>query len=268
MNEIIEKLGQKMFPIFRRHFRKTSPFNLRLLSTNFSLVAFSIKPAFLLDFNPFPQNLSEDQKLLKMEQLLEEIASSTSDNNFTVPRFMMLNGSDILIFNQNQVSENLSIKIDGCQIVNVSDSLRKPQFLIDESVIAEITEMIANVKSQISKHSIGKCLNLKTEDSWNISTLFGLLLNYPVVYYYSDLSSCQNCLAHINLLNIKLFLALVDDNDDGKDQILISSFTFPETLKTQCLENVDCWRKNLEEMWKSLHFKLKIDVVNLDVVLL
>jgi len=76
----------------------------------------------------------------------------------------------------------------------------------------------------------------------NRSTVFGLLLGYPVVYWYKDVTTADNCLSHVPL---RLFRILAVDSTANSQPTVIYSFTVPEQLYSHCQFLIDSWQKQL-----------------------
>jgi len=96
----------------------------------------------------------------------------------------------------------------------------------------------------------------------NHTTVFGLLLGYPVVYWYSNVTSADNCLSQVPL---RLFRILAVDSKADSHSTVIYSFTVPEQLYSHCQSFVDSWQKHLFTSvsldWAySLHTDNKITV--------
>jgi len=76
----------------------------------------------------------------------------------------------------------------------------------------------------------------------NRSTVFGLLLGYPVVYWYKNITDADNCLSHVPL---RLFRILAVDSTADSKPTIIYSFTVPERLYSHCQFLIDSWQKQL-----------------------
>jgi hypothetical protein len=119
-----------------------------------------------------------------------------------------------------------------------------------------------SVRHQIELNRDGFCLT--TPSGWNMSTLFGLLLNYPVVYYYSDIVCGNNCLAQVDLKCIQSALQAGVDR-----KVTLFSFSFPLCLQDLLSDAVHDWtRKKHQDLWTGFDIQSEIKIVNLDVVLL
>eukprot|EP00057_Strongylocentrotus_purpuratus_P011466 XP_011665940.1 PREDICTED: UPF0739 protein C1orf74 homolog [Strongylocentrotus purpuratus] len=99
---------------------------------------------------------------------------------------------------QNNLSERV------CTFIDVSGKLPNPT-LADRKITEEMMIISKDILRQVEagfadpRHSSGDLiLTLQLEDDWNVSTIFGLLLGYPVLYWY-QVDIQDNCLAHTPL---------------------------------------------------------------------
>jgi len=107
--------------------------------------------------------------------------------------------------------------------------------------------------------------SLELTPDMNRSTVFGLLLGYPVVYWYSNVTSADNCLSQVPLRMLKI--SAVDSTTDSQPTV-IYSFTVPEQLYSHCRFAIENWEKQLfrsastlcTDWAHSLHADCKITV--------
>jgi len=103
-------------------------------------------------------------------------------------------------------------------IVDISCDRKEPKMATSEIVVNQEC-MTAEVMKQIID-SAEEVIDLRYKESWNISTLFGILLGYPVVYYY-DINNENNCLSNQDLLVHKI----------GIKDIWAISFSVPANIE-------------------------------------
>jgi len=84
----------------------------------------------------------------------------------------------------------------------------------------------------------------------NRSTVFGLLLGYPVVYWYSDITRADNCLSHVPL---RMFSISAMNSTAANQPTVIYSFTVPELLYSHCKFLIDNWQNKLFALVSTLH---------------
>jgi hypothetical protein len=115
-----------------------------------------------------------------LEEILNEIVEKLGDQNVSILRAVILDCDDVIIFHQRILLQNLMCDIDRSVVVDISKNLAEPRHLNQQQVLAEIIEMRKEVAKQISENEDTKCFSLKRVSTWNVSTLFGFLLDYPV----------------------------------------------------------------------------------------
>jgi len=94
------------------------------------------------------------------------------------------------------------------------------------------------------KSTDGTQFNIQPPVNMNRTTLYGVLLGYPVVYWYDDVNGAGNCLSMIPLQVITVSVPVNTGNCD------IYSFSFPEALLCECSESVNAWRSQLVEKYE------------------
>ncbi|CRL00849.1 CLUMA_CG014100, isoform A [Clunio marinus] len=103
---------------------------------------------------------------------------------------------------------------DSHIFVDVSGSLEKPgNFKLNDFNIEKHLEVI---RKQIISFENDLFVDLEISEEYCVPTIFGYLINYPVLYYYND-ENDRNCLS---LVDLKVFQIIRDD------EILIS-FSIP-----------------------------------------
>ena len=145
-------------------------------------------------------------------------------------------------FNQLQCSLLQAKSADNKHpiVIDISSNLKHPVSLTSAESLNIITLCLEGV--------IGDFLQLNEQPSEvvaveifadiNRTTLFGLLLSYPVLYWYSS-TSCGNCLGMISLNNTTVLLKLQNE------KTLVYSFSFPVQFKNICDEVVRIWWKEI-----------------------
>jgi len=98
------------------------------------------------------------------------------------------------------------------------------------------------VTEQLTTWNTDDAFTLELTPDVNQSTVFGLLLGYPVVYWYSNITSANNCLSNVPLRMFRI--SAVDSTADCQPSV-IYSFTVPEQLYSHCQFLIDNWQKQL-----------------------
>ncbi|NXA39596.1 CA074 protein, partial [Eudromia elegans] len=91
---------------------------------------------------------------------------------------------------------------------------------------------------------------------WNLCTIFGVILGYPLAYTFAVEDSFENCLA---LTPLRVFTVQASCHRIRDDlTVQIYSFSIPENLYPEMKEVVDTWCDNLKNTFSS-----QTDFVNL-----
>ncbi|NXJ74330.1 CA074 protein, partial [Trogon melanurus] len=84
---------------------------------------------------------------------------------------------------------------------------------------------------------------------WNLCTMAGVLLGYPVAYAFAAGEDAENCLA-LTPLRVFTVQASCPRIRDGL-RVQIYSFSVPESLCTELKGVLDAWRNELEEAFSA-----------------
>jgi hypothetical protein len=170
---------------------------------------------------------------------------------------------DFLIANINALNEALNDVInqdnDNKKIVfiDVSGHKDKPDLIAAGSEeYLKLVQMAKDLHEEFKNYKedhYAKHLSMKS--GWNMTTIFGLCLGYPVVYWYKDLDQCSNCLSCLELLNVEVV----------KHEKTISSFTVPKDLLRK---DETSHIKNIMVRWKAHISSVDGIVINEDTVVL
>lgn len=217
-NLIIRHLGSKLK-------QRTSE-----IKNNIQYVDFGLKPSYLLDFGV--------KSLLCLTDLIKDIES----NHLTESDLKAVQvGMDYLIVNPDLFRRMHSEHKDYIKFVDISSN-RKTAEVIDKS---EGTDKV-----------ISTCFCIMTEESWdmtladdiNLTSAFGYLIGYPVVYWFDSdsLKSAGNSqdVQHTEVVGVRA---------DGQTAV-VYSFSYPDGLSDVLEDHVNKWFQNWQETanWKKL----------------
>ena len=204
----------------------------RELSLTLYFLSKSLKPGFLWDIGSV-----STEKLLKLSFMLEEL-------------LVIIIEQDYYVCSKKALAKHLDCLLDELPIIiDVSGDKTVPEILQDRK-LSDIHNMIKNVKGQVEELQ-ESVLVLQIQETWNISTLFGLLLGYPIVYYYN--SGCtQNCLNNTNILVFRV----------GYQDVWPISFTVPAELYEQCRASIDNWKSKIEEKFLEIDINIEVRCEN------
>ena len=226
-----------------------------------------LKPALLLDFS-----------VPSAECLHHLLDAATKTGVLTNKLLVLTIDMDMLVISPDAFDN--SVDIFAClTFVDVSASQEHP------CVISGLDDRLLQTRTAFSRFLAEKdkctaCMELPIErdssSTANPSTLFGVLLGYPVVYYYNTSLQCQdNCLSMVPLIHFVVSGLLGQSVSMGSGKLcqkhIIFSFSVPE-LFVDLLPKVEAWYKDRKDsrIWCGLFQELQLErnVVNLPSVCL
>lgn len=250
------------------------------IAVNVVAVDRGLKPSFLFDYAfvstnvmaNFVENLYQESLILNLLDVV-----SISDH--------------ILVTRFSSLIDHLHDTCEGYErknvLIDVSKHLKDPEIMGDSDCERVITSCLDSIKCA-EVNSEKQCRIVKLSEEHNATTLFGLLLGYPVIYWYSsENTDTGNCLDMVPIRVIKVF-SVLDEGESHKHNSSIKtklnhsvnerqlhsiySWSYPNEFKTQCQKYVDGWQQNLHSIASkqisanSLLFK--DEVVSLPVVVM
>lgn len=222
-------------------------------------VDLGLKPALLYDSN----SASTEQ----VRQYLRSLQASqlVSKSLLTLD----LNGNT-LIFNPATVISNLEQVLHdrSVAVIDVCHSLEKP--VIAEPLTAElksITEdLLLLLKGFEKLREAEEPLYVGEKcDQWNLCTVFGLLLGFPVTYWFDQTKSFENCLSMTPLMVTTA--ATTWQADAASHTCCLYSFSIPDVLHEETHSNVEYWRLQLQEKFQQQHVLKDLTVCQTTVIL-
>ena len=109
---------------------------------------------------------------------------------------------------------------------------------------------------------------ITVKPEWNITTLFGLLLDYPVVYWYEDIEDGKTCLACKDL--IRHILSYSSQESHSNKSPLVS-FTIPKCVFNSSIEaSIEGWITQCRELAtvNKANISYEKELVNLSTIVL
>ena len=118
-------------------------------------------------------------------------------------------------------------------------------------------EVLNNFIKEVETDLDEQVLRIDVNSSWNICTIFGFLLGFPVVYYF-DIKNANNCLNNQDLIVYKV----------GVNNFSPISFSIPRILEPECKDVLDSWVQDMKVKISSINPSINIShtCVNLPVV--
>uniref|UniRef100_A0A8D3BH15 Zgc:112163 n=1 Tax=Scophthalmus maximus TaxID=52904 RepID=A0A8D3BH15_SCOMX len=229
------------------------------LATQVLAVDLGLKPALLYDSNGSSSS--------QVQQYLSSVQSSqlVSKSLLTLD----LNGNT-LILNPVTVRSNLEqVLHDGSvAVIDICSSLEKPA--ITEPLRGELKSMIHDILLLLRGFEKPKeaekplCVREKC-DEWNLCTAFGLLLGYPVTYWFDQTHSFENCLS-MTPLTVTTAAATLGAGSAGH-RCRLYSFSIPDVLLRETQSNLDNWRLRLQERFQQQNVLKDLSVCQTTVTL-
>lgn len=202
-----------------------------------------IKPALLYDSNAaHADQVQRYLTSLNSEQLVSESLIT-----------LVINGN-ILIINQTLTKVHLEKLFSKrtVAVIDVCHSQHQP--VITDQQGGNLEKMIEALLFSLSEHEhlpearsplfIGEL-----SETWNLCTLFGILLGYPVTYWFDQNKSFENCLTMTPLVVTKAFATW--QVGTVSHQCCLYSFSTPETLEADTQSGLDDWTLRLQEKFQQ-----------------
>ncbi|KAM6166748.1 UPF0739 protein C1orf74 homolog [Erethizon dorsatum] len=203
-------------------------------------VARGLKPAVLYDYNC--------AGALALQGYLEELQRLGLLN----PGLHVLEiGENSLIVSPKHACQHLEqVLLGTIALVDVSSShphpsLCSPDQLQDLKVfVAEITMHLQELQRNLS---LGVSPSRLHSSHWNLCTVFGLLLGYPVSYTFHLNQGNDNCLALTPLRVFSVHTSWLP----GQPPVLLYSFSVPENLFSNLRHILNAWEKDLRTRFRT-----------------
>lgn len=204
------------------------------LSGEVLAVARGLKPALLYDCNCAGSS--------ELQSFLEELQGL----GFLTQGLHILEiGENCLIVSPEHACQHLErVLLGSIAFVDVSSSLPHPcvrsldQLQDLKSLIAEI---ITHLQGRQRDLSVAVSRSRLCSSDWNLCTVFGILLGYPVPYTFHLNQGDDNCLA---LTPLRVFTARISWLL-GQPPVLLYSFSVPESLFPALMDILNTWEKDL-----------------------
>ncbi|KAK9528946.1 hypothetical protein VZT92_013073 [Zoarces viviparus] len=209
------------------------------LAAQVSAVDLGLKPALLYDSN----SAGADQ----VQQYLSSLQSSqlVSKSLLTLD----LNGNSLIV-NTLRVGSNVEqlLHDNNVAVIDICHTLEEP--IVADSLRGETQDVLLllrrleQLKEAEKPHYVGE-----QSDDWNLCTVFGLLLGFPVTYWFDQTKSFENCLSMTPL--IVTTASATWQADSAGHRFCLYSFSFPAVLLKALQSNLEHWRLCLQERFKQ-----------------
>lgn len=216
------------------------------LAAHVSAVDLGLKPALLYDSNG--ACAEQVQQYLSSLQSLQLVSKSLVT--------LDLNGDSLIV---NPVTVRLNLEQVLCDnssvaVIDVCHSLEKPA--ISTPLRGELKSMIQDLLlllgefQQLKEAEKVLYVGEKSEE-WNLCTVFGLLLGYPITYWFDHAKSFENCLSMTPLMVVTA--SATWQSDTAGHRSYLYSFSIPVALHEETKTNLENWKLCLQERFKRQH---------------
>lgn len=184
-------------------------------------------------------------------------------------RAFRLGRDDVLVCNVPETLQRLAEV--SFQFVDVSAGLPAPTSPASppEGVLAMLSSLKRRLAEMASTPSCcdDQLADLEADREWNLCTAFGVLLGYPVVYWFEGGADAGNCLAmeELNVVRVRSVTATVGRPEGARRMTAhddVYSFSFPVVLEGELRPHVDAWWQRLRARAAANDFELvRVDEV-------
>ncbi|KAK2915116.1 UPF0739 protein C1orf74 homolog [Channa argus] len=213
------------------------------LATQVLAVDLGLKPAVLYDSNG--ACAEQVQQYLSSLQAFHLVSKSLIT--------LDLNGN-VLIVNPVTVISNLEQVLDDSSVavIDVCHSLDTPTIInpLTEEQNSTIQNLLLLLREVEQLREAEKPLYVKEKcEKWNLCTTFGLLLGYPVTYWFDQTKSFENCLSMTPLM---VTTAAVTWQADAAGHLCqLYSFSVPDVLIEETQSKLEHWKLCLQERFQQ-----------------
>lgn len=263
------------------HLNRSGVRRVAQLRSDLLAVDCGLKPALLLDFTvPDTSALYSFLEALKRSRLLQsplQVVSIESDLlviNATscVPGGAVRSASEF-IFQSQPLFVNISADLPNPQIIPANSASLKPTINCFLDMLQRIKDCSFGTGVGLEPLAVQTLNGDSGSNAVNPSTLFGLFLGYPAIYYYDmSLESQDNCLSMVPLRNFVLKGTAVNhDCPPSRNRAsqtktkshTVFSFSVPEMIYDDAVleQIINLWleqRKNVEG-WSNIFSDLQLE---------
>lgn len=213
------------------------------LFTQVLSVDLGLKPALLYDAN----GASSEQ----VQQYLNSLQSSqlVSKSLFTLD----LNENTLVVNLESVLSHLKEFCASSVAVVDVCHLLKNPAICeISREKFLNMAEELHSLIEGYEQHNNPEPLYVEEQcENWNLCTVFGLLLGYPVTYWFDQNRSFENCLSMTPLV-VTTASATWRTQNTGHTSCLYS-FSVPANLIQETQYNLKSWDSRLKERFQQQH---------------
>ncbi|XP_078054056.1 UPF0739 protein C1orf74 homolog [Mustelus asterias] len=200
-----------------------------------------LKPTFLFDYSA-----ARTEQIQKYAQELQKMGLLSRDLH------ILSIEDNTLIVNLNKTIKHLerTLQENELSIIDVSAHRASPRLAeacVTEQVKAQLDLILKHLKSQVAqsgkRESSVVSASALFSSEWNLCTVFGFLLGFPVSYWFDFSKSFENCLSMTELRVFSVSASCPRISKNLKHRMY--SFSVPETLYLDLQSTIESWNRHL-----------------------
>uniref|UniRef100_UPI00398F70D0 UPF0739 protein C1orf74 homolog n=1 Tax=Pristiophorus japonicus TaxID=55135 RepID=UPI00398F70D0 len=223
----------------RKNFSESRCLNL---SAEILTVDSGLKPTFLFDYS-----------LAKAEQIQKYVQEIQKTGLLSQDLHILSIEDNVLIINLNKTIRHLEkvLQENEVPIIDVSMHRASPglaETRVTKQVKGQVDLILQHLKFQDVQRGKSESGFVSVSEifssEWNLCTLFGFLLGFPVSYWFDFNKSFENCLSmtELRVFSVSAFCPRVTENLKHR----MYSFSVPEILLLDLQSNIETWNRDLQ----------------------
>ncbi|XP_043911716.1 UPF0739 protein C1orf74 homolog [Protopterus annectens] len=246
-NIAIHRLISAAQRFLRTSRRKSIPADACLrIAGEFLAVGSGLKPGFLYDYNA-----AGAVDVLNYCLALRQLGLTSGMASLYVFEL----GGSVLLLNLEHSIQRLEMLIGrkdaNFPAVDVSANRALPAVCspaVRDQIRCHLSDILQQLK--VLRHSSGDMVHkLLSPPEWNLCTLFGTLLGYPLPYWFDTSKGFENCLAltPLRVYTVKACCSRVA----GGINLTVYSFSVPECVLGEVEDCLDTWLEELQNGFRG-----------------
>ncbi|XP_069810632.1 UPF0739 protein C1orf74 homolog [Dendropsophus ebraccatus] len=228
------------------------------LAANILAVDCGLKPCFLYD--------SGAEDVLQLQSYLQELHHIGFIQG---PLHIVNMAGTILILSVPRVASYLVMLLHTGElhVVDVSATLRNPEVLAQDglrTIQAQLSDLLTHLTPYKSELPGTISVADIPSPEWNLCTIFGFLLHYPVVYWFDTTRNFENCLSFTPLKHVTVETTCATI---GLHKLPLYSFTIPESVYHTVQLFLEAWTESLRRTFSGQHHFRDLNVTMETVIL-
>ncbi len=232
----------------RRGRRRPAPAaSLSEAAANLGSLCEGLRPAFLWDFPGL--HITDSERALAMSKLARSESLDVA--------VLVLDGDHFLV-RRDLLRDSCRRRFPG--IVALVDLSREQPSLVPKDRACELLADFAGILLEKTQSPDQELLELSREEAGglNLTCLAGILLGYPVVYWYGEETGASSSLEHTEL--VVTSVACRKGAESGSARLF--QFSYPRSLHVELSPEVQSWACGLMSSHPNVDIKSEIVVAN------